>query len=1002
MKRLTAVLLISSIVIMSVFCSCNTKTDDNKNHRASEIASVYFSEEPTETELEYTLTGIDGKPTVGKLGGKEYFKLDSRSAELGIKLSRSAGEKTEDKDVFVILEYNENSSKELLLCYNSEGKNTEQTVKMNSTSTWGGTSVKAEGFKYDADAESDFTVKLSTATQLWIHSIKVVIAEKSEQSYPMAVSSEFDNSNNTVIAANVFDYGAVGDGKTDDSVAFKTALNHVANIGGTLYVPSGHYYLTQEMEIPAGVTLLGDFKTPTADDKKIGGTLLCVDPQTSADGNTSAFIKMRRSSALNGFNVWYTDQTFENGEVKEYPYLVSNVDAPATVVENLNMINVYDGIDHATVANQNQSVANIFGTPLHKGVQIAKANEVGRNEAINFSPDYWLESGLENIPEEESLKRWIKEYGIGFHILSVDWHFLSDINISGYNIGLKIDNFFGRAYDLNITDCETCVYVDKTANYGGQLTKGVLKASGSENAAALRIGAESVNGITCNSMQFESTGNKAVYHTGTSPITISDSLIKADTGIYMTAGRANIINTEFSGKLSFFAGENAGKSSLINCKMNDEEPKTESKTEGMVTVTNEDVGERTLIDTELLDEKLNLSAKRIKKPDAGTIITAELDEAAEDNSAVLQQAIDEVFETGGGTVYCPKGKYRLEAPITVKTGVTLLGSCDTFHDEALTNVTYFVTDYGKNEPDSVLISLEENSSARGFSISYDKIPQSYTEHYGWSFRGLGSNITLANVSVIGGFRVADFGTNRCDSHYIENVSFVSHDIGIYVGGGSQNGVMRWCTSNPALFWGNPYSVEKDWESEWEGKLISGQVETFTAFKVGSVKNEIMHLNFVFGANNGILAEEDAELYLIGQGVDYSMNSLNLKDSAKVISTDLQAVGCTGESAAVITQNGYSGTADIYSLTLWNIGGSAVKVNSGNVNIAGGVFFASGRSALEQSGGKVNMSGVITVQRSKSDITATGGELTAYGNLVTARIPRFEISDSVKTAGSDTE
>src|SRR4051812_39497362 len=61
------------------------------------------------------------------------------------------------------------------------------------------------------------------------------------------------------IKVNVKDYGAKGDGFTDDVVAFQAAENFVSsNGGGTVYVPAGVYIVSQPFYHRNFVTLIGD------------------------------------------------------------------------------------------------------------------------------------------------------------------------------------------------------------------------------------------------------------------------------------------------------------------------------------------------------------------------------------------------------------------------------------------------------------------------------------------------------------------------------------------------------------------------------------------------------------------------------------------------------------------------------------------------------------------------------------------------------------------------
>jgi parallel beta-helix repeat protein len=56
---------------------------------------------------------------------------------------------------------------------------------------------------------------------------------------------------------NVQDYGARGDGRTDDTDAVQLAVNAASFDGGTVFIPSGTYILSQSILLTDGITLAG-------------------------------------------------------------------------------------------------------------------------------------------------------------------------------------------------------------------------------------------------------------------------------------------------------------------------------------------------------------------------------------------------------------------------------------------------------------------------------------------------------------------------------------------------------------------------------------------------------------------------------------------------------------------------------------------------------------------------------------------------------------------------
>jgi len=69
---------------------------------------------------------------------------------------------------------------------------------------------------------------------------------------------------------DIMDFGAVGDGKTDDTGAAREAVARAGEVGGTVYIPAGTY-LTSSIHLPPRVGLTGD---PTWSFRDAGGSVL--------------------------------------------------------------------------------------------------------------------------------------------------------------------------------------------------------------------------------------------------------------------------------------------------------------------------------------------------------------------------------------------------------------------------------------------------------------------------------------------------------------------------------------------------------------------------------------------------------------------------------------------------------------------------------------------------------------------------------------------------------
>lgn len=134
--------------------------------------------------------------------------------------------------------------------------------------------------------------------------------------------------NGTDIALyDVISFGAKGDGISDDTPAFSAALQTAGKNGAAVYVPYGKYRLTSSLTIPANVSLTGqvcsDGTTP----------ILMLYPKTVSEGNNTPFFRMCAFGTVEGFTIWYPEQTLSGGTVKAYPYTFSMVGGKALRVK---------------------------------------------------------------------------------------------------------------------------------------------------------------------------------------------------------------------------------------------------------------------------------------------------------------------------------------------------------------------------------------------------------------------------------------------------------------------------------------------------------------------------------------------------------------------------------------------------------------------------------------------------------------------------------------------
>jgi len=263
------------------------------------------------------------------------------------------------------------------------------------------------------------------------------------------------------VTVNVQDFGAVGDGETDNTGAFVAAMKAAAGSGnGVVFVPRGRYLIKGNLLVPPGVMLEGVFRAPSARSQQSGSVLLAVAGAGHAEGRP--FITLQTSSTLRGLTIFYPEQKMKNPPVP-YPWTVRGQGDNISLVDML-LVNPYQAVDFGTSPAGRHYIKGLYGQPLYRGLFIDQCYDVGRIENVHFW-SFW--GGWEG-----PLYDFMRAEAVAFVLGKTDWEFLTGCFCIGYHIGYRfVQNDAGPGNCL-LTQCgsdigPTAVRVESVQSHAG-------------------------------------------------------------------------------------------------------------------------------------------------------------------------------------------------------------------------------------------------------------------------------------------------------------------------------------------------------------------------------------------------------------------------------------------------------------------------------------------------------------------------------------------------------
>ena len=789
-----------------------------------------------------------------------------------------------------------------------------------------------------------------------------------QESYPepdwRIIPSKYPTKNTIIAGYSVTEFGAKGDGITDDTRAFHRALRAMNYYGGgVVFVPEGKYVITEPLEILENITLRGEWKAP--DEKGVHGSIIMV-KAGKGDENAKPFITLYPSAGVKELNFWYPEQDI--AKVTAYPWCIHQLHKESATVENVTLVNPYLGVKIGPNPNALHYIHNVYGTPLKTGLQFDRCFDIGRLEGLYFNPDVWSKSQFTGAPNRQDILSYTLKNSIGLIMYRSDWEYGYNVKVEGYNVGFEISgspNFDlesgapeaypnAQFYGFEFTNCEKAVFVKGANPYGIAFTKSDFYGN--------EVGFEAAE--TFNSViQFHDCqflGKKSLMNKGNGHFALQHcSITKGE--VVLLGGSAAILDSKISKDVSsVYFNSQVQQAELYGNEISHDCELIYDKKNNRIKINSSPQSFHQLPDFQPGKERDYRAGKEKLYVVTDSPYNADLF-GEKDCSATIQRAINDANANGGGIVFFPAGDYKVTDNLVLKEGVELRGISEVpHHTESIGSVLFVGAGKGKDAKATPFIRMKPRSGIQGISFHYPGQNYKHISSFPFMIRGEGEGIYLVNISASNPYRMLDFSSYRCDNHYLSYVTGSPLSVGLQIGKGSTGGYVKNIQFNPH-YWGftnfdsapkYPAYMEYIWEY---------QKKNLDAVILGDIKEQVMFQNFVFGSLYGIhLIEENGKGpsgYIHGHGSDGAEIAAYVEgvgdDGINFVNTQLVTV-LANKQVYIHFNPGQGKTSGFYNTLFWGTPVEAAILNSGELIVQLANFHRTGRFGFNIAGGAMNL------------------------------------------------